>query len=77
MGYKSFNHFAIQIIEPIAVSDSIFPVDNKPYLFDMEFDASLLYPIYFDHKVAGTSSSFPTVYLEGRVPLGMPKDRRS
>lgn len=75
-GYDHFYHFGSEQIEPIMVSGSISPEDDKPYLYDMEFESPLLYPVYFDHKVAGTSSSFPTIYLEGRIPLGGSRQRQ-
>lgn len=28
-------------------------------------------PVYFDHKVAAICSTFPTIYLEGRIPGGV------
>lgn len=67
-GYLGFEHFGFDEIKPIIISDDINVLGEKSYFIDMEFESSLLYPIYFDHKIAGTSSSFPNIYLEGRIP---------
>lgn len=66
--YKEFIHFGIKNIEPIMIADTDPPSDSKPYLIDFDFQNYMLYPVYFDWKVADTSSSFPNIYLRGVIP---------
>jgi hypothetical protein len=70
-GYKEFKHFGIGRIDPIEISESDPPTIDKPQLLPFDFQFPIIYPIYFDHKVAGTSSSFPSIYLEGTVHGGL------
>lgn len=44
-----------------------FPI---PSIFEKIFQSSLFPLIYFDHKVAGISSTYPQIYIEGILPNG-------
>lgn len=76
-GYLEFKNFGYTIISPIQIANTDPPTDEKPYLAMYDFQFEMLYPIYFDHKVGGSSSSFPSIYLN--APTGMllknPPDR--
>jgi hypothetical protein len=66
-GFAEFKHFGIERIDPIEIAETDPPTDQKPYLAIYDFQFPILYPIYFDHKVAGSSSSFPSIYLNSPV----------
>lgn len=76
-GYAEFKHFGIERIDPIEIAETDPPTIQKPYLEVYDFQFPMLYPIYFDHKVAGSSSSFPSIYLNSPVGslLKNPPDR--
>lgn len=70
MNFNYSIHCGIRKIDPIVISDELFPDFEYWFWGEFEFENSLLYPIYFDHKVAGTASSFPNIYLNGKVLWG-------
>ena len=76
-GYAEFKHFGVERIDPIRIANTDPPTQEKPFLAEYDFQFEILYPIYFDHKVGGSSSSFPSIYLN--APTGMllknPPDR--
>lgn len=65
-------HSAIRV-DPIEIPYDKYKYGSKEYkviVDGFEFGGDQLCPIYFDHKVAGDCSSFPTVYLKGRHVTG-------
>jgi hypothetical protein len=67
MRYHLFSDVCMPAIRIPFDADDVAPELHR-LVDEMEFGWDLLYPVYFSHKVAGECSSFPTVYLEGRIP---------
>jgi hypothetical protein len=51
---------------------SAYFVDEREFSEKFGSDSYTYPAVYFDYKVAGYGSSFPGIYLEGRVPGGTP-----
>lgn len=66
----SITIYSVYQLLPLSAYINLQDYYPDEYLFTQKFGSDILDspPVYFDHKVAGYMSTFPGIYLEGRVP---------
>jgi hypothetical protein len=70
LGVSCMIHSTYQVpsLNKLMNVEKYYPIDGDAPYDKFKIESTALPPLYFDHKVAGSSSTYSTIYLDGVIP---------